>query len=86
MFAWASGRLLFEAMQKAGAKAKRADVVAALKGITKFDSNGMLAPANPAGKQPTTCGIVTQIKGGKYQRVDSPPPGYRCGDGGYFGG
>jgi ABC-type branched-subunit amino acid transport system substrate-binding protein len=83
VFAWASGRLLFEAMQKAGAKAKRADVVAALKGVTKFDAGGMLAPANPAGKGAPTCGIVTQIKGGKYQRVDSPPPGYRCGDGGY---
>jgi ABC-type branched-subunit amino acid transport system substrate-binding protein len=83
VFAWSSGRLLFEAMQKAGAKAKRADVIAALKGITKFDAGGMLAPANPAGKGAPTCGIVTQIKGGKYQRVDSPPPGYRCGDGGY---
>jgi ABC-type branched-subunit amino acid transport system substrate-binding protein len=83
LFAWSSGRLLFQAMQKAGAKAKRADVVAALKTITSFNANGLLAPANPAAKAPPTCGIVTQIKGGKYVRVDSPPPGFRCGDGGY---
>jgi ABC-type branched-subunit amino acid transport system substrate-binding protein len=83
VFAWASGRLLFEAMQKAGAKAKRADVVAALKTITKFDAGGLLAPANPAAKGAPTCGIVTQVKGGKYVRIDSPPPGYRCSDGGY---
>ena len=59
VFAWASGRLLFQAMQKAGAKAKRADVVAALKALGQFDSNGLLAPANPGTKQPPTCGIVT---------------------------
>jgi hypothetical protein len=81
VFAWASGRLLFQAMQKAGATAKRADVVAALKSIGQFDSNGLLAPANPGAKQPPTCGIVTQVKGGKYVRVDSPA--FRCNDGGY---
>jgi ABC-type branched-subunit amino acid transport system substrate-binding protein len=83
-FAWASGRLLFQAMEKAGPKAKRADVVAALKGVGTFSADNLLAPAGPGTKTPPTCGIVVQIKGGKYVRVDSPPPGYRCGDGPYF--
>jgi ABC-type branched-subunit amino acid transport system substrate-binding protein len=84
-FAWASGRLLFQAMEKAGAKAKRADVVAALKAIPEFSDEGMLAPAGPAAKRPPTCGIVTVLNAGKFERVDSPPPGYRCADGPYHG-
>jgi ABC-type branched-subunit amino acid transport system substrate-binding protein len=84
-FAWASGRLLFQAMEKAGAKAKRADVVAALKAIPDYDDEGLLASAGPGAKRPPTCGIITVINGGKYARVDSPPPGYRCGDGPYHG-
>src|SRR5438270_12577892 len=60
-FAWASGRLLFQAMQQAGPKAKRADVVAALKGITTFSANNLLAPAGPGTKTPPTCGVISQI-------------------------
>ena len=83
-FAWGSGRLLFEAMEKAGPKAKRADVNAAIKAIGEFDSNGLLSPGNPGTKGAPTCYILATVKGGKWQRLDSPPPGYRCGDGGFF--
>jgi len=83
-FAWSSGRLFFQALEKAGPKATRADVINALKTIDDFSANGMLAPAGPASKRPPVCYIVTQVKGGKFQRVDSPPPGYRCDDGKYL--
>jgi ABC-type branched-subunit amino acid transport system substrate-binding protein len=82
MYSWAAGRLLFQAMQKAGPKAKRADVVAALKQITDFSANNLLAPGGPGSKRPPTCYIVSTIKGGRYQRLDTPPNAYRC-DGSY---
>ena len=84
LFAWSSGRLLFQAMETAGAKAKRADVIAALKKIDDFSANGILAPAGPASKRPPDCELIAQLKGGKWSRYDTPPPGYRCGDGPYL--
>ena len=83
-FAWSSGRLLFQAMEAAGAKAKRADVIAALKKIDDFSANGLLSPAGPASKRPPECFLLAQLKGGKWSRSDTPPPGYRCGDGPYL--
>lgn len=83
-FAWSSGRLLFQAMQAAGPKAKRSDVLAALKKIDDFSANGMLAPAGPASKRPPDCELIAQLKGGRWSRYDTPPPGYRCGDGPYL--
>jgi ABC-type branched-subunit amino acid transport system substrate-binding protein len=83
-FAWSSGRLLFQAMEAAGPQAKRADVIAALKKIDDFSANGLLAPAGPASKRPPECFLLAQLKGGKWSRFDTPPPGYRCGDGPYL--
>jgi ABC-type branched-subunit amino acid transport system substrate-binding protein len=82
MYSWAAGRLLFQAMQKAGPKAKRADVIAALRQINDFSANNLLAPGGPGTKKPPTCYVVSTIKGGRYQRLDSPPNSYRC-DGSY---
>jgi hypothetical protein len=28
--------------------------------------------------------VVSVIKGGKYERFETPPGDYRCNDGGYF--
>jgi ABC-type branched-subunit amino acid transport system substrate-binding protein len=85
MYSWAAGRLLFQAMQKAGPKAKRADVIAALRSIGTFTANGLLAPGNPGTKTPATCYVVSTIKGGRYERLDTPPNAYRC-DGGFHRG
>jgi ABC-type branched-subunit amino acid transport system substrate-binding protein len=75
---WASGRLFVQALQAAGPKATRASLMAALRNVHKFDSNGLLAPADPAGKQPASCYIIIQVQNGKFVRYDSPPAGYRC--------
>jgi hypothetical protein len=83
-YGWASGRLFFQALQAAGPKAERADVIAALRRITDFSDNGLVAPAGPGIKRPAVCFILVQIRGGKFERSDSPPPGYRCNDGPYF--
>jgi ABC-type branched-subunit amino acid transport system substrate-binding protein len=82
MYSWAAGRMLFKAMEKAGPKVTRASVVAALRSMGTFDANGLLAPGDPGKKVPATCYVVSTIRGGKYQRLDTPPGKYRC-DGGF---
>src|SRR5438477_871467 len=58
-YAWAEGRLLFQAMQAAGPDLTRTNVTAQLQQIHQFDGNGLFAPADPAGKGPPTCFVVT---------------------------
>ncbi|MEY2476142.1 MAG: hypothetical protein QOG87_1457 [Actinomycetota bacterium] len=82
-YGWASARLFVQALQAAGPKATRAGVLAALKNVTEFDGNGLLAKGNPAAEQPPHCYILVRIADGKFNRLDSPPPGFRC-DGSYF--
>ena len=74
---WASGRLLFQAMKAAGPKATRADVLKALRAITEFSANDLLAPAGPGAKRPPTCMLIAQLRQGKYARVD-PAKGFIC--------
>ena len=75
--------MFVQALKAAGAKATRGGLLAQLKQIHQFDSNGMLAPADPAGKGPPTCYVIVDVKGGKFVRK-TPDKGYRCNDGGYF--
>lgn len=82
-FGWGSAELFVEALKKAGPKADRKTLLAELAKITKFDAGGLLAPSNPAGKQPPTCYVLNMVKGGKWVRVDTPPNAYRC-DGAFF--
>lgn len=84
VFGWASVRLFEKALQAAGPKATRADVVRELKKIDDFDDNGLVARAGPASKRPPNCYIMIKIEAGKFSRYDSPPPGYRCDDGPYY--
>jgi len=76
-YGWASGRLLFQAMEAAGPQATRAKVLAELKKIDKFTANDLLAEAGPASKRPSTCMLMSQIKGGKYVRIE-PAKGFFC--------
>ena len=85
-FGWSETRLLMQAMQAAGAKLTRANVIAELRKIDTFDDHGFIAPAGPGAKRPATCYIILQVQHGKFVRYDSPPPGYRCNDGGYWSG
>jgi ABC-type branched-subunit amino acid transport system substrate-binding protein len=80
VYGWASGRLFVKALEAAGPKATRADVLAALRGIDDFDSNGLLGPAGPASRRPGVCFLPVMINGGKYQRFETPK-GFRCDDG-----
>jgi hypothetical protein len=83
LFSWADMRLFQQGMQKTAPKAKRKDLVSALKGITKFDDNGAMAPINPnSTTRGPTCYVLWELQNGVYRRVDTPAKGYRC-DGGY---
>jgi ABC-type branched-subunit amino acid transport system substrate-binding protein len=82
-YGWASAELFVDALKKAGAKATRKSLLAVLQSTHSFNANGMFAQADPASKKPATCWILTVVKGGKFQRVDSPASAFRC-DGTYF--
>ena len=84
VFGWAETRLFVDALQAAGPKATRAGLIAAVQKIESFDSHGLLAPAGPGAKKNATCYVLIKVQGGKFQRFDSPPSGFRCNDGGYF--
>jgi ABC-type branched-subunit amino acid transport system substrate-binding protein len=81
-YGWASARLFVQALQAAGPQAKRATLLAALKNIHQFDSNGFIQPGDPAGKNPGWCYVIVDIKGGKFVRAPDSASGFRC-DGSY---
>ena len=76
-YSWAAGRMLFQAMEKAGPKATRADVIRELKTFTEYSANGLIAPAGPGIKKPNECLMFAQVKGGKWTRVE-PDKGWIC--------
>ena len=82
VYGWTSAQLFVQALTAAGPKAKRADVLGQLRRINKFDADGLIASADPAGKRPSTCWLLTVVKDGQFQRV-SPATGFRC-DGTYY--
>jgi ABC-type branched-subunit amino acid transport system substrate-binding protein len=83
VFAWASARLFVQALKAAGPSPTRQSVLAALKNIHSFDSNGLVAPADPASKKPPTQWVLVRVHNGQFQRYADPPKGYRT-DGGYY--
>ena len=85
-YAWASGRLLFQAMENVGPKVTRAALNDAIKKIGVFDDSTLFAPSNPGAKGPASCWILLKVVGGKYTRTDSPKTGFRCDDGPWFSG
>ena len=85
VYSWAAARMMVQALQQAGGKPTRAAIMSALKTVHRFDANGLLAPADPAGKVPPTCWILVRVKNGKFVRDPATPSGFRCEPGGYFG-
>jgi ABC-type branched-subunit amino acid transport system substrate-binding protein len=81
-YGWASARLFVQALQAAGPQAKRATLLAALKNIHQFDSNGLIQAGDPAGKNPGACYVIADIRAGKFVRAPDSASGYRC-DGNY---
>jgi ABC-type branched-subunit amino acid transport system substrate-binding protein len=78
LYAWASAELFVQAVRNAGSVLSRASILAALAKITSFDADGLMAPADTAARQPSTCFILARVVNGKWQRVDSPSTGWIC--------
>jgi hypothetical protein len=53
----------------------RANLFAALNNIHRFDADGMLAPTDLAGRKLTDCHVLTQVRNGKFVRVEPTKPG-----------
>ena len=81
---WAQALLAVQAMKQAGPKLTRASLLAALKGIHRFDGEGMFALSDPSSKKPATCYVVMKVVNQKFQRVDTPASTFRCDKGYYF--
>lgn len=79
LFAWAEGRLFQQAFEHAGPTINRSTLMAALRKITNFSADGIVAPVNPnSHTQGPYCYILWQFHNGQFQRVDDPATGYRC--------
>jgi ABC-type branched-subunit amino acid transport system substrate-binding protein len=80
LYGWASAQLLVQAIKQAGGTPTSTSVLDALKTITSFNASGLLAGANPAGKEPGSCWLLAKIENGNFVRVPpSPTSGFICG-------
>ncbi|MBO0729168.1 MAG: ABC transporter substrate-binding protein [Acidimicrobiaceae bacterium] len=75
--AWAAGDLLLEAMRGAGPQITGSSVLSALKKITNFNDNGLIAPTDPGQKVGGHCVLIAQVLNGKWTRVH-PSSGFDC--------
>jgi ABC-type branched-subunit amino acid transport system substrate-binding protein len=80
---WASARLFVQALEAGPATPTQADLMAQLKKIHSFDSNGLIASNDPAGKVAPTCYIFVKVHNNAFERFDSPKSGFRCSPGGF---
>jgi ABC-type branched-subunit amino acid transport system substrate-binding protein len=73
------GAQLFEAAAKAavatGETLTRQSLLDALKGLHKFDANGIIGPMDIGNREPSPCLVVVQVKNGKLVRVHPTKPG-----------
>jgi ABC-type branched-subunit amino acid transport system substrate-binding protein len=86
VYGWTSARLFTQALQAAGLNPTRASVLAALRNVHSFSSNGLLATGDPAGKVAPTCWVLIKVNNNQYQRVQppSPPSGFTCNPDGEY--
>jgi ABC-type branched-subunit amino acid transport system substrate-binding protein len=76
LLSWVAGEMLVGALRAAGPDPTQAKVVAELSKLTEFKST-IAAPSNPAGKKPSPCFHVVEVKGGKWQK-QYPDSGFDC--------
>lgn len=81
VYGWASAELLVTALAKAGPDVTQASLMKALRSIDSFDAGGLMAPSDPAQKQPPTCWLLARIVNGQFVRYHMPTTGFRCGTG-----
>ena len=77
LLSWVAGEMLVQALRAAGPDPTQEKIVAELSKLTEFKST-IAAPINPAGKKPSPCFHVVEVKGGKWQK-QHPASGFDCG-------
>jgi ABC-type branched-subunit amino acid transport system substrate-binding protein len=82
--AWAAGVLLRDAVQQIVERdgvngLTRAALLDTLRGIRDFDADGMFGRIDIGGKRPNMCGVIMQVRDGKFVRLEPKKPGtLRC--------
>jgi ABC-type branched-subunit amino acid transport system substrate-binding protein len=74
---WVSAEMFVKALRQAGPDPNREKVLEQLRTFTNYSSD-MVAPINPAGKRPSACFNVMQVKGGKWTKVYPQGEGFAC--------
>jgi hypothetical protein len=88
MYAWAAGVAFQQAVNaqvKAGGvnSVTRKTIFEQLNKINKFDADGIMAPIDLAGRQLSSCSVLSQVKNGQFVRVEPTKPGtFACPKGG----
>jgi hypothetical protein len=85
--AWVAGQVFASAVNAVVAKSgpnglTRSALLTAIRGMTSFDDNGLIAPTNIGGQVASKCLIGLQVQNGKFVRVDPVTPGkFDCSGG-----
>lgn len=78
VFGWTHAALFVDALRRAGPRATRAGLLAALKGIHKADADGLIASGDPGARKPPACYLIAHLDNGVWRRWHSPPTGFLC--------
>lgn len=76
LYSWSAARLFVERATALGGKLSRPTLVADLKGVSKWDSNGLHAPQNVGAKRTGDCWRFIELKGGRW--VPAGGTAYSC--------
>jgi ABC-type branched-subunit amino acid transport system substrate-binding protein len=76
--AWMAGRLFQQAVEKLGANPTRKALNEVLRGVDRFDANGMQAETGPGTKRPASCYLIAEFRDGNYHRLEPTGRGFRC--------
>jgi ABC-type branched-subunit amino acid transport system substrate-binding protein len=80
-YAWSAVALFVEKMKKIGPKPTRKALLAEIPGVRAWTGNGLFPAQDVGGRRLTSCTSVTQIRNGKFVRIEPAARGAsRCKD------
>ena len=77
LVSWVAAEMFVRALREAGPEPNREKVLERLRSFTNY-STDMVAPINPAGKRPSPCFNVMQVKDGRWQKIHPAGEGFAC--------
>jgi ABC-type branched-subunit amino acid transport system substrate-binding protein len=75
---WSEAELFVQALKKAGPRATRTGLIAALKATHSVDSGGLIASGDPGRNKPVACYLIAKYVQGAWVRWHSPATGFNC--------